>query len=265
MATFDRARGPLRAFATYVLPPLVAFAAALLLWEAWVQWRDVSILIVPPPSAVMERFFDRPGFFWREGGWTLYEATLGLVLGSAFAIALAVLMAHSSFAERSLLPIAIVIKVTPLVAVVPVLVILLGFGTWPKVIIAAVFSFLPVLLNAMIGFRDVDSGALEFLRSLRASRWQIFWKLRLPSSMPYLFLALKTAYPLALVGAVVAEWFVGDRGLGIVVFRANSNLDTPTLFAAVGVLVIIGTVIYFCLSLIERRLLFWHPSVRTMQ
>jgi NitT/TauT family transport system permease protein len=265
MVMVDRARGPLRAFVTYVLPPLVAFAAALLLWEAWVEWRDVSILIVPPPSAVIERFFDRPGFFWREGGWTLYEATLGLLLGSSLAIALAVLMAHSRLAERTLFPLAIVIKVTPLVAVAPVLVILMGFGTTPKIFVAALLSFFPMLVNGMAGFRDVNPGALQFLRSLNASPWQVFWKLRLPSALPYLFVGLKITYPLALIGAVVAEWFTGDRGLGLVIFSANSNLDTPTLFAAIGVLAITGVTINVLLSLIERRLLFWHPSVRTMQ
>ncbi|MDO8616476.1 MAG: ABC transporter permease [Dehalococcoidia bacterium] len=256
-------KGPLRAFAAHVLPPAAALVLALLMWEAWVQWRDVSILVVPPPSAVAERFFERPGFFWREGGWTLYEATLGLLLGSAVAIGLAVVMAHSTLAERTLFPLAIIVKVTPLVAVAPVLVILLGFGTTPKVVVAALLSFFPMLLNAMTGFRDVNPGALQFLRSLRASPWQVFWKLRVPSAQPYLLVALKITYPLALIGAVVAEWFTGDRGLGLVIFSANYNLDTPTLFAAIGVLAMTGVSINVLLSLVERRLLFWHESVRS--
>jgi NitT/TauT family transport system permease protein len=255
----------LRAFAAYVLPPLIAFSAAIALWEVWVQWRDISIIVVPPPSAVIERFFQDPAFFWRQGGYTLYEATLGLALGSAIAVGLAVFMAHSSLVERTLFPLAIIIKVTPLVAVAPVLVILFGFGTTPKIIVAALLSFFPTLVNAMTGFRDVDHGALEFMRSLRASPWQVFWKLRLPSALPYLFVALKITCPLALIGAVVAEWFTGDRGLGLVIFRANYQLDTPTLFAAIGVLALTGVSINVILSLIERKLLFWHESIRTVQ
>lgn len=260
-----RPQSALRAFAAYVLPPLVAFSVATAIWEVWVQWRDISVIVVPPPSAVIERFFEEPDFFWRQGGYTLYEATLGLALGSAFAVGLAVFMAHSTLAERTLFPLAIIIKVTPLVAVAPVLVIIFGFGTTPKVVVAALLSFFPTLVNAMTGFRDVNPGALEFMRSLRASSWQVFWKLRLPSALPYLFVALKITYPLALIGAVVAEWFTGDRGLGLVIFRANYQLDTPTLFAAIGVLAVTGVTINVVLSLIERKLLFWHESIRTVQ
>ncbi len=255
----------LRSLAAHILPPALALIGALLFWEFWVQWRDIAIIVVPPPSEVLERILDDPAFFWREGGWTLYEATLGLLLGSSFALALAVAMAHSRLTERALFPLAIIIKVTPIVAVAPVLVIGFGFGTTPKILVAALLSFFPMLVNAMTGFRDVNPGALEFMRSLRASPWQLFWKLRLPSALPYLFAALKITYPLALIGAVVAEWFTGDRGLGLVIFVANANLDTPTLFAAVGVLALTGVTLNILLYLTERRLLFWHETIRTIR
>jgi NitT/TauT family transport system permease protein len=258
-------RNPLRALAAYVLPPLAAMLALLAFWEFYVKWRDISIIVVPPPSAVVERFFERPWFFWEQGLYTLQGATLGLLAGSAVAIALAVLMAHSKLAERTVLPLAIVVKVTPLVAVAPVLVIMFGFGTTPKIIVAALLCFFPTLVNAMVGFRDVNPGALAFMRSLHASRWQVFWKLRVPSAMPYLFAALKVTYPLALIGAVVAEWFTTDRGLGLVIYTANAGLNTPTVFAAIGVLAITGVTINIILSLLERRLLFWHESVRSTE
>jgi NitT/TauT family transport system permease protein len=127
---------------------------------------------------------------------------------------------------------------------------------------AALLCFFPTLVNAITGCRDVNPGALEFLRSLHASTSQVFWKLRLPSALPYLFAALKVTYPLALTGAVVAEWFVGNRGLGLVIYRANANLDTPTLFAAIAVLALTGIVIYGAIAALERRVLFWHESVR---
>ena len=255
----------LRSLAAHILPPALTLIGALLFWEFWVQWRDIAIIVVPPPSEVLERFVDDPAFFWREGGWTLYEATLGLLLGSSFALALAIAMAHSRLTERALFPLAIIIKVTPIVAVAPVLVIMFGFGTTPKILVAALLSFFPMLVNAMTGFRDVNPGALEFMRSLHASPWQLFWKLRLPSALPYLFAALKVTYPLALIGAVVAEWFTGDRGLGLVIFVANANLDTPTLFAAVGVLALTGVTLNILLYLTERRLLFWHETIRTIR
>jgi NitT/TauT family transport system permease protein len=256
------ARDLARTIGLYVLPPLAAFAVLIAAWELYVNWRDISIIVVPPPSAVVERFFEKPGFFWEEGLYTLYEASLGLFFGSAVAIALAVVMAHWRLAERAIFPVAILLKVTPLVAVSPVLIIIFGFGTTPKIIVAALLSFFPMLVNAMTGFRDVNRGALEFLHSVHASPWHIFWKLRLPGSLPYLLTALKITYPLALVGAVVAEWFTGDRGLGVVIFRANYNLDTPTLFAAIGVLAVTGVIVNVAVSVLEQRLLFWHDTVR---
>lgn len=257
-------RGAVARFVTRdLLPPVIAFACLLAVWEFYVAWRDISIIVVPPPSAVIERFFDRPEFFWRENVHTFYEATLGLFFGASGAVLLAVVMAHSSFAERTLMPLAIALKVTPLVAVAPVLMIIFGFGREPNIIIAGLLSFFPVLINMTAGLRDVSPGALEFLRSIQASPWHIFWKLRVPSSMPYLFPALKTAYPLALIGAVVAEWFGVARGLGYVIASANSNLDTPTLFSAIGVLAITGASVNVVLSVIERRVLAWHESVRT--
>ena len=265
MARLRAARGLPLALSAYVLPPAAALAAILLFWEWYVAWRDISIIVVPPPSEVIERFFEDPGFFWRQGWYTFYEATLGLVIGTTFALAFAVVMSHSRPAERALFPLAIGIKVTPLVAVGPVLVIAMGFGTEPKVAMAALLRFFPTLVNAITGFRDVNAGSLEFMRSLHASPWQVFWKLRLPSALPYLFVALKITYPLALTGAVVAEWFVGNRGLGLVIYRANSNLDTPTLFAAVAVLALTGVIIYALVSLVERRVLFWHESVRSTE
>lgn len=252
-----------RTVAGYVLPPVVAIVLLLAFWEFYIAWRDVHIIVMPAPSDVVERFVEDPQYFWREAGWTLYEATFGLVIGSVFAIVTAAVMAHSRLVERTLFPLAIIMKVTPLVAIAPVLVIVLGFGTTPKIVVAALLSFFPMLVNALNGFRDVNPGALEFMRSMRASTWQVFTKLRLPGAQPYLFAALRITYPLALIGAVVAEWFTGDRGLGVVIYVANANLDTPTLFASIAVLAFLGIVINVALSLVERRLLFWHETVRT--
>lgn len=258
-----RLRGILRWAAYYVLPPAVAFAIVIAFWEAYVAWRDVSILVVPAPSDIWTRFWDEPGTYWREGWWTFYEASLGLLAGSSVAILLAVVMAHSRLLERALFPLAIVVKVTPLVAIAPVLIIAIGFGTTPKIILAAILCFFPMLVNAMTGFRDVNPGSLDFMRSLNASPWSVFWKLRVPSATPYLLSALRITFPLALIGAVVAEWFTGNRGLGYVVYTAWLNLRTPSLFAAIAVLAMIGIAINIGLSLLERRLLFWHESVRS--
>jgi NitT/TauT family transport system permease protein len=190
---------------------------------------------------------------------------LGLLIGPSIALIAAVAMAYSRPLERAIFPIAIAIKVMPLVAISPVLVIIFGFGITPKLIIATLLCFFPMLVNATTGFRDVNTGQLEFFRSINASPWHIFWKLRVPSSLPYIISALKITYPLALTGAVVAEWFTGNRGLGFVVYTAWLNSRTAELFTAVAVLAAAGVAIYALLSLTEQRVLFWHESVRSVR
>ena len=221
---------------------------------------DVPEYIVPAPSAALSRLFGDFAYFAGESAVTLGEAVAGFALGSLAALAAAALMAHSRIAERVLYPIAILIKVTPIVAVAPLFVIWFGFGPVPKALIAALITFFPVLVNGVTGFRSVDGGALDFMRSLRASRREIFIKLRLPSAMPFVFAAFRVAVPLSLIGAVVAEWFSGDRGLGSVIIVAHSNLDMPTLFAAILALAGVGAALTAAVSALEKRVLFWHQS-----
>ena len=244
----------------YILPPAFAIAVAVVIWEAWVRAAGVPVYIVPAPSVVIARLWGDFGFFALHGGITLAEALAGFALGAAVAFTGATLMAHSRFLERSLLPIAILVKVTPIVAVAPLFVIWFGFGSLPKVLIASLITFFPVLVNAMVGLRAVNPGALDFFRSLHASRAETYFKLRLPSSLPYLFAAFRISIPLSVIGAVVGEWFSGDRGLGSVIIVAHNNLDMPTLFSAILVLAFLGIALTIITAYIERKMLFWHDS-----
>jgi len=251
---------PLLSFARSVAPPLSALALAVGLWEAWVRLRGVPEYLVPAPSAIAQRLAEDPSFFARQGGVTLYGALAGFALGSTIAILLAVAMAHSRFLERSLFPLAIMVKVTPIVAIAPLLAVWFGFGLAPKLFIIALIVFFPVMVNAVIGLRSVNPWALQYLQSLAASPWEVLVKLRLPSALPYLFAAFKVSIPLSVIGAVVAEWFSGEEGLGRVIQVSNSNVDMPTAFAAIVSLAALGVGLYLIVSLAERRLLSWHES-----
>jgi NitT/TauT family transport system permease protein len=251
---------PLLSLARSVAPPLTALAVAVGLWEAWVRLRGVPEYLVPAPSAIAQRLAEDPAFFARQGGATLYGALAGFALGSTVAVLLAVAMAHSRFLERSLFPLAIMVKVTPIVAIAPLLAVWFGFGLAPKLFIIALIVFFPVMVNAVIGLRSVNPWALQYLESLAASPWEVLIKLRLPSALPYLFAAFKVSIPLSVIGAVVAEWFSGEEGLGRVIQVANSNVDMPTAFAAIVSLAATGVGLYLVVSLVERRLLSWHES-----
>lgn len=246
--------------AGYLAPPAVALFLLAVAWELWVNIAGTPTYILPAPSEVLRRLFGDLDFFAREGAVTLYEALAGFGLGSAVAILGAIAMAHSRSLERGLFPLAVLVKVTPLVAIAPLFVIWFGFGAMPKVLIAALLTFFPVLVNALFGFRAVSPGALDFLRSLRASPLEVFRLLRVPSSLPYLLAAFRIAIPLSVIGAVVAEWFSGEAGLGSVIIVAHNNLDMPTMFSAILTLAFIGIGLTVLTSYVEKRLLFWHDS-----
>ncbi len=243
-----------------LMPPLLAAVVLVVVWEAWVRVRDVPEYLVPAPTAVAAALAAEPSRYLDAGWSTVLAALGGLALGAGAAFALAVVMAHSRPLERALYPLALLVKVTPIIAVAPLFIIWFGFGVWPKLLVAALITFFPMLVNAVTGLRSVDPAAHDFMRALHASRWQVFWRLRLPGSLPYLFAALRISVPLSLIGAVVAEWMSGDGGVGQVILIANGELDTAVLFAAVVVLAIVAVVLTGMLALLEHRLLFWHES-----
>ncbi len=243
-----------------VLPSTLGLVLAVAAWDVWVRLAHIKSYLVPAPEKVAERLYQDPWLFVDEGFKTLEGAMFGFLLGACIALVLATLMAQSRLLERMIFPLAIVVKVTPIVAIAPLLTIWFGFGLMPKVFIAALIVFFPVMVNALVGFRSVNPNALALLESLSASRFEVFLRLRLPSSLPYLFAAFRVAIPLSVIGAVVAEWFSGDRGLGSVIFIANNNLDMATAFAGIVALAVIGVGLFLITVTIERRVLFWHES-----
>ena len=257
---FQKLRDGARPGLMYAVPPAAVMALGGVSWEIWTRISNTPEYIVPAPTKVVARLAGDIGFFAGHGAITLGEAIAGFLLGAAVALVGATLMAHSRVIERSLFPLAILVKVTPVVAIAPLFVIWFGFGPIPKVLIASLITFFPVLVNGVTGFRSVDRGALDFMRSLRATRKEVFLTLRVPSAMPYLFAAFRVSIPLSVIGAVVGEWFSADRGLGSVIIVAHSNLDMVTLFAAIFVLSFMGIVLTALVAVIERRALFWHES-----
>ncbi|MYE31133.1 MAG: ABC transporter permease [Chloroflexi bacterium] len=257
-----RAVAWLRAGARAGWPPLLVAVLALAVWEAWIRVRGVPDYLAPSPTAVADALLADPTRFLGAGAVSLQHAMGGLVLGAGGAFALGAVMAHSHRLERALYPFALMVKVTPIVAIAPLLIIWFGFGDAPKYVVAGLITFFPMLVNAVTGLRTVDAAAHDFFRAMDASRWQVFLRLRLPASLPYVFAALRISVPLALIGAVVAEWMSADSGVGQLIVIAHGDFDTPALFGAVVVLAAIGIALTGALALVERRLLFWHESVR---
>lgn len=249
--------------ATHWLPAAILLGLVALAWELAVRASGWPSYLMPAPSLVLARWWEGLPFFLSQGAVTLGEALGGLAIGGGGALLCGAAMAHWRPLERALLPLAIMVKVTPIVTLAPLFVLWFGFGPLPKVLIAALITFFPMLIAAVSGFRGVDPVAHDLLRALQASPLQVFLVLRVPSALPLLFAAAKVSATLSLIGAVVAEWVGADRGLGQAILLANANLDTPTVFAGVLTLALMGVALVGGLALLERRLLFWHVSQRS--
>lgn len=240
--------------AGYWLPPAIAIAALLLLWQVYASHHPY---VLPRLSKVGSQLSDHPALFARNAGTTLEEALVGGLAGMGAAFLLAVVMFYVRVIERALLPLAVVLNVTPLVAIAPALVVALGFGMTPKYVIAAVLVFFPFLVNALAGLRDVDPQVLDVAATLDASRAEVLWRIRLPSSLPYLFAAGRICMPLSLVGAVVAEFVAAGeaKGLGTLVVTAASLGDLGKVYAAVAVLALLGVGLFTVVVVAERLVL----------
>ena len=242
---------------------LVALAIVVvffLAWEVSVTLLHTPIYILPAPSRVLQTLDANTGTYTEATLITLGEALTGLFFGLLAGTLLASLLILQPGLEGGVMTLAILLKSTPMVAIAPLLTLWLGFGVAPKVIITALLTFFPVLVNMLSGLQHPDPALLDLFRAWQASRWEIFLHLRLPSAAPFLFAALKISAPLALIGAVVAEWTGASGGLGRIMWLAYSDLNLPFLFAAIFLLAAFGMILYWLLASIERKVIFWSTS-----
>ncbi len=237
----------------------VVVGIALLVWEIGVRFGDVPPYILPAPSRVAVALLRHPRFYAVATGVTLGEAMGGLWLGTLVGAGVAVLITVWDELERGVLTLAIFLKATPMVAIAPLLTLWLGFGPLPKVILTAILTFFPVLINVHSGLHAADEAVLALFHSLNAGKWELFRYVRWPFALPYLFAALKVVAPLSLVGAVVAEWAGASTGLGRAMWLAYTDLNLPALFASVFCSAVTGVGLYTLVIALERRVLFWLP------
>ncbi len=234
---------------------LVFVLLTLGVWELLVYVWEIADYILPAPSRILGKLISARYTLLSHAWVTLQEALLGFLLGGATGVAGAVIMARSSVIERMLYPIVISSQTFPKEALAPLFIVWFGLGLFPKVIIAALISFFPVIINTTRGLLSVDPLILDLMRALSASRRQILIKVRLPNAIPYLFAALKICVTLSVIGAVVGEFVGASAGLGHLTRLANSELATDLMFAALIVLGAMGTLLFLIVEGVERLLL----------
>jgi len=244
-------------------PVVIAVAAVAVLTlatEIVVRAAHVAPFVFPPPSAVLAELAADPLLFARAALVTVSEAAAGLALGAALALAFATAATHSRRLDQLLTPLVVASQTVPVIALAPLLVLWMGYGSPPKVVVCALIAFFPMAVTAREGLRATDPQLLLLMRSVGASPRDVFWRVRMPFALPYLAAGARTGITLSLVGAVVAEWTGADSGLGYLVLSANARLATAQAFAAIVVITAIGLLAYAAAALLERRLCWWTPS-----
>ena len=242
----------------WILPAL-GIISLLGVWAAVVYILKVPTFIAPSPQLVAVTLFSKFGILIANLLPTAAEAISGFLLGNIVAILIATVFVHYKSVEQAFFPVVVLINSIPVVAKAPILVLLFGNGMEPKVAIAAVVCFFPTLVNMVRGLESVNAQSLELMKVLSASRTEIFFKLRLLNSMPYLFSALKIASSTAVIGAIVGEWIGSNTGIGALIIQSTYNFDSAMLYATVIVGSAFSVAFFLLITLIERLVVRWQP------
>jgi NitT/TauT family transport system permease protein len=238
----------------------VTLVGILLAWYLATEILKIPAYLLPKPTAVATAFTTNWYMLLQETWATFREVIGGFVISVAVAIPLALLIVYSQAAERFINPLIIVSQAIPKVAIAPLFLVWFGFGEFPKMLIAALIAFFPMLISATVGLKSIDPEMLNLARAMGASATKTFWKVRLPIALPNFFAGFKLAITFSVIGAVVGEFVGGDHGIGYLIQLASGSQRTDLLFAGLILLSAMGLVLFYVVEAFERKFVFWHHS-----
>jgi NitT/TauT family transport system permease protein len=247
-----------------LLVPAIFGLTLLIMWELLVRLLEISPIILPPPTMIAERFANETPTLWADFQQTIIKGAMtGYVVGMFAAFAIAVLADRSDFLTRGILPVGGFMAALPIVGIAPIFVRWLGSDWESKAAVVAVMVFFPILVNTVAGLRDTTAMQRDLMRTYGAGYWPTLFKLRLPAAMPFIFNGLKIATTLALIGAIVAEFFGSPTvGMGFRISTSVGQLALDMVWAEIVVAALAGSAFYGLMAWIEGRVTFWHPSQR---
>lgn len=241
---------------------VASFLLIFVLWDLAIRVFRIAPYLLPSPLVVLDTIVQN----WRTLGvhtlWTTGTILAGFVSAAVVAIPLAMLIVMSPVLGKLLYPPIVATQAIPKIALAPLFIVWFGFGMMPKVTVAFLIAFFPIMIDTIVGLRSIDPGMVQLARSMGAPPRRVFLRLRLPNALPMIFSGLKVASALAVVGALTGEFVGSDRGLGYVLVQASGNLNTALLFAALVILSIVAMVFFYAVELVERILIPWHVSQR---
>jgi NitT/TauT family transport system permease protein len=240
---------------------MVGAGIAIGLWWAATVVFHIRELFLPAPPDILAAFWKQPEYLLQESWATLWKTVVGFLIAATAGLLTAMLLSMSQLIERATLPMLVALNSLPKVAIAPLLMVWLGFGWEPKVVMVLMICFFPVVVSAMAGLTSTPSDLGELTRSMSASWWRSYFKVRLPWALPQIFVGLKVAITLALIGAVVAEINNPGTGLGAVVVLSGTQFNTPLAFAAITLLALMSVFLFYSISALERLLLPWAKAI----
>jgi NitT/TauT family transport system permease protein len=243
--------------------PSIPFVITVLVWEFGARAGCFPSYILPAPTAIFDRLIKTANLLFHHAVVTTLEIVIGFALAVIVGVMLAVVIVLVRAVYRSVYPWLVFVQVIPKVALGPLLAVWLGFGFAPKVLMAFLLSFFPIMISAMIGLRSVETDATFLLRTMGAGPCKTLFYLQLPTALPGIFGSLKVAITLATVGAIVGEFIGANQGLGYVLITANGVLDTILIFVALSWISVLALLLYGLVALLERPFVHWHVSHRT--
>jgi putative hydroxymethylpyrimidine transport system permease protein len=246
----------------WVLPAIV-FAALIGLWQiaastgAIADALNLQDFLVPSPAEIATSLWENRALLAENAWVTLQEVLLGFLCGLAAGLCFAVLLHLFETMRLAIYPLLVASQTIPIIVIAPILVVWLGYGIGPKLVVVALICFFPIAVNALDGLRSVDPEAIKMMRTLDASRWQVLRRAEAPTALPFAFSGAKIAVAVAVIGAVFGEWVGSDSGLGHLILQDNAQLETARAFAAVVVLAAMAVALFGLLALAERRTVTW--------
>ncbi|HKS84749.1 MAG TPA: ABC transporter permease [Pseudolabrys sp.] len=242
-----------------IVGPTVTLLALLVVWEVLARWSGIPTWLLPAPSAIAEAMIDWRGELTLHFFVTLYEVLIGFAISIAVSVPLAVAVVYSPFLQNTIYPILLALQSMPKVAIAPLLVLWIGFGVLPKVIVVFLVCFFPIVVATASGLSAVPPPLLDLIRSLSATQYQTFIKIRFPTAIPHIFVGFKIAITFAVIGGVIGEFVGSDQGLGYLILISTSQSRTPLAFGALLLLTIMSIVLYYAVEVIERLVIPWAP------
>ena len=242
-----------------IVGPTVTLLALVALWEILARWSGIPSWLLPAPSAIAEAMLDWRGELTLHFMVTLYEVLMGFALSIVVSVPLAVAVVYSPFLQNTIYPILLALQSMPKVAIAPLLVLWIGFGVLPKVLVVFLVCFFPIVVATASGLSAVAPPLLDLIRSLSATQYQTFIKIRFPTAIPHIFVGFKIAITFAVIGGVIGEFVGSDQGLGYLILISTSQSRTPLAFGALLLLTIMSIVLYYAVELVERLIVPWAP------